>query len=275
MRQYIIRRMSGLRLGRTSAARAVAVALVIVWCAISSACGGGGGFLGKVYEYDEDLYIALDGSADLVVSASIPALEALRGLKVDERSTATLRNLVRDAYQSSVTQVTRVSRPWRRFGRRYVQVRLHVTDVRKLNQVPPFSWSTYGLSPQDNGYVFTQKVGASALRPGTLQNVGWTGKELVAFRVHLPSRVTWHNARDLETNETSDVQRGNILVWEQQLTDRLDGRPVEIEVRIEGQSILYRTIWLFVSAFAAAILLIGSLVWLTMRKGAKEVASTP
>jgi hypothetical protein len=266
--------MSGLRSGRAARARAVALALVIVSSAAALSCGGNR-FFGRVYEYEEDLFLALDGSADLIVNTSIPALAALRGVNVDERSSAALRNRVRAAYQSSMTQVTRVSRPWNRFGRRYVQVRLHVSDIRTLNRVPPFSWSTYELTPQNGGYVFTQTIGASALRPGTLQNVGWTGEELVAFRLHLPSRITWHNARDLETNETSDIQRGNILAWEQQLTDRLDGRPIAIEVRMEGQSILYRTLWLFGGAFAAAVLLIGLLVWLTMRKGAKEVASTP
>ena len=241
---------------------------------MSSACGGGG-FFGKVYEYEEDLFLALDGSADLIVNASLPALEALRGLKLDERSAATLRNLVRDAYQSPVTQVTRVSRPWRRFGRRYVQIRLHVADVRKLNQAPPFAWSIYELSPHKDGFVFKQTVGPSALRPGTLQNVGWNGKELVAIRIHLPSPITWHNARDLETNEASDIQRGNILVWEQPLTDRLDGQPIAAEIRMEAESILHRTLWMFAGAFAAAVSLIGLLVWLTMRKGAKEIASTP
>jgi hypothetical protein len=266
--------MSGLGLRRSAGARAVALALVIASSAAVWSCGGNRLF-GRVYEYEEDLFVALDGSADLIVNASLPALAALRGLNLDERSSAALRNRVRDAYQSPITQVTRVSRPWRRFGRRYVQVRLHVSDIRKLHQAPPFSWSTYELTPQANGYVFKQTVGASALRPGTLQNVGWNGEELVAFRLHLPSRITWHNARDFETNETSDIQRGNILAWEQQLTDRLDGRPIEIEVRMEGQSILYRTLWLFGGAFAAAVLLIGLLVWWTMRKGAKEVASTP
>ena len=29
----------------------------------------------------------------------------------------------------------------------------------------------------------------SAMRPGTLQNVGWSGGELVAFRLHLPSKI--------------------------------------------------------------------------------------
>ena len=266
--------MSGLRLGRVSGARAVALALAIVSGVVVSACGGGR-FFGRVYEYEEDLYVALDGSADLIVNASVPALWALRGLEVDESSSATLRNRVRDAYQSPVTQVTRVSRPWRRLGRRYVQIRLRVSDVRRLQQAPPFSWSTYELAAQDGGYVFKQTIGPSALKPGTLQNVGWNGQELVAFRIHLPSRITYHNARDLETNETSDIQRGNILAWEQQLTDRLDGKPIEIEVRMEGQSILYRTLWLFSGAFTAALLLIGLFVWLTMRRGAKEVASTP
>ena len=108
------------------------------------------------------------------------------------------------------------------------------------------------------------------MRPGTLQNFGWTGGELVAVRLHLPSRIVYHNARDLETNETSDIARGNILSWEQHLTDRLDGRPISIELKMDRQSILYRTLWLFAGAFAAAVLLIGVLIWLTMRRGAKE-----
>jgi hypothetical protein len=85
----------------------------------------------------------------------------------------------------------------------------------------------------------------SAFTPGTLQKVGWTGKELVAFRLHLPSRIRHHNARDINTNETLTTERGNILRWEQYLADRLDGVPVEIEVRMESQSILYTTLWLF------------------------------
>ena len=39
---------------------------------------------------------------------------------------------------------------------------------------------------------------------------------------------------------------------------------------MDRQSILHRTLWLFAGAFAAAVLLIGALIWLTMRKGAKE-----
>jgi hypothetical protein len=167
-----------------------------------------------------------------------------------------------------------VSRPWRRDGRRFVQVRVAVDDVRKLETAAPFSWSHYVLGEAQDLRVFQQTVGASALRPGTLRNYGWKGQELVAFRLHLPSRIIEHNARDIETNEGSAVQRGNILAWEQLLTDRLDGRPVSIEVRMDRQSILYTTLWLFAGAFAAAVLLLCGVVWLTIRKGAREAATT-
>ncbi len=40
-------------------------------------------------------------------------------------------------------------------------------------------------------------------------------------------------------------QRGNILEWEQPLTDRLRGEPLTIDARMEPQSILYRTLLLF------------------------------
>ena len=122
--------------------------------------------------------------------------------------------------------------------------------------------------------MFRQTIGASALRPGTLQNVGWDGSELVAFRLHLPSRILEHNARDLETNEPSGIRRGNILAWEQHLTDRLDGRPVTIEVRMDSQSILYRTLWLFAGAFAAARAHAVALIWWTMRKGKEQEADS-
>ncbi len=245
-----------------------AVLVALVLSAAAAACGGG--LFGKVYEYEEDVYLSLDGSAELIINASIPALVTLRGLDLPLDPAARLdRDKVRSVYASPLTDVTRVSQ-WRRRGRRFVQVRVRVADIRKLTAAPPFSWSTYELAEIDGVVVYRQNIAGSAMRPGTLQNFGWTGGELVAFRLHLPSRIVYHNARDLETNETSDIARGNILSWEQHLTDRLDGRPISIELKMDRQSILYRTLWLFAGAFAAAVLLIGVLIWLTMRKGAKE-----
>jgi len=250
--------------------RAGAVVLAIAACVVVAG-GCSGRPFGKVYEYEEDLFLAMDGSAEVIVNTSIPALVALRGVDLPVDPVTRLdREKIRALYTSPLTEVSRVSRPWRRYGRRFVQIRLRVSDVRKLSQVPPFSWATYEFAEKDDVMVYKQTIGASAHRPGTLQNVGWAGGELFAIRLHMPSKIVWHNARDIETNETSDIARGNILAWEQHLTDRLDGRPIAIEVRMDRQSILNRTLWLFAGAFTAAVLLLSLLVWWTVRKGAKD-----
>ena len=115
---------------RSTRSRAISVALVAA-CIVSSGCGGG--LFSKVYEYEEDLYISLDGTASVIVNASIPALAVLRGLDLNLDSGARVdREKIRELYQSPVTQVTRVSRPWRRNGRVFVQVRVSISDLRRL-----------------------------------------------------------------------------------------------------------------------------------------------
>src|SRR5438552_17899210 len=41
------------------------------------------------------------------------------------------------------------------------------------------------------------------------------------------------------------LQRGNILEWDQPLTARLDGAPLDLQVNMEPRSILYSTLLLF------------------------------
>ena len=252
--------------------RACAVVFGLACASLIVAAGCGRGLFGKMYEYEEDLYVALDGTADVIVNASIPALVVLRGLDLDINPSSPVdRDKIRRLYESPLTDVTRVSRPWRRNGRRYVQIRVRVSDIRRLHETPPFAWSTYQLDRAGTEFVFRQTVGPSAHRPGTLKNVGWTGGEVVAFRLHLPSRILDHNARDIEKDVPTDIARGNILAWEQRLTDRLDGRPVAIQVRMDAQSILYRTLWLFGGAFTAAVLLLLAIVWATVRRGKSDL----
>ena len=222
---------------------------------------------GRQYEYEEDLTIDIDGSGTLTINASLAALKALRGLDVDPHASSVDRDRIRALYQSNAATVRSVPRPWTRRGRQFVQINLEFDDVRRLHEAPTLSWSRYELADQNGQHLFRQTVGASALKPGTLENVGWDGSETVAFRLHLPSRILEHNARDLEKNEPTGIHRGNILAWEQHLADRLDGKPVTLEVRMDSQSILYRTLFLFAGAFSAAVLTLVLSIWWTMRKG--------
>jgi hypothetical protein len=246
-------------------------AAMVTLVAVIAASGCSSSLFGKKYEYEEDVTLALDGSATIVINASIAALVALRGLDLDvDRSVRVDRDKIRAAYESPVTRVV-VRPPWTRAGRRFVQIRVETDDIRKLPSAAPFAWSTYELAAKDARHVFRQTVGASAFRPGTLANVGWKGDEIVAFRIHLPSVITFHNSRTLETDQPAAIQRGNILAWEQPLRDRLTGAPLHMEARMGTQSILYRTLWLFGGTFAAAMAVLALIIWRVSRKGRSVV----
>ena len=124
------------------------------------------------------------------------------------------------------------------------------------------------MSKEDDGelYVYKQHLGASAV--GSPGAVKWNGHELSAVRLHLPSKVAYQN--------TPDRRRGNIFVWEQPLTERLKGTPVEVEVRMETQSILYRTLWLFGATFLAVAMAFAIVIgWVLKRSGAPAPENGP
>jgi hypothetical protein len=247
-----------MQVGSRIRAGLVVLAMAILTAAPGfSGCGGTG--LVKQYEYDEDIYLSVDGGATIYINASIAALVNLRGMDLDTRATAQVdRVKIRTLFTTPVTRVARVSR-WRRFGRQFVQVRLAVDDITKLGSAPPFSWATYQIKRRDGLVVYRQILGASDGKP--VGDVGWKGTELVAVRVHLPSRIRYHNAG------ADNLKRGNILVWEQSLAERQSGKPLEIEARIEQTSILYSTLILFTISGALALLVLALIIWWVVRKG--------
>jgi len=262
-----------------------AAVIAIVLAAAVTACGGQRGPLGPEYEYEEDLTLSLDGSATLIVNASVPALIALRGLPLspDLRTRGDqLKQQIQELYASPYTKVGRISN-WTRQGRRYVGIHLAVSDVRDLSKVGPLSWAKHELREDGEQVVFRAMLSKPAVPPDVLARTGLTGNEIVAFRLHLPARIRFHNSHYLDRTESRPAARGNILTWEQRLGQRLEGKPIAyaedrtsdvMEVRMDRQSILYRTLWLFGLAFLAALLVIGGLIWFTMRRGGSE-AQTP
>jgi hypothetical protein len=240
------------------------LALALVTLAAITSCRS---ILPTQYEYDEEINLSLDGSATMFVNGSVPALVALRGVPLDPNPAASLdREAVSRFFTSNGVHVARVGTS-RRNGRRFVHLRLEVSDVRGLHDTRAFSWERVALTHTGEQYVYTETVGApeGALPP----NAGWTGNEVVAFRLHLPARIRYHNA------PTRRVERGNILEWEQSLTDRLKGEPVHIEARMDQESILYSTLTLFGLMALLVAMTFVVIVWWVVRKGRREATVRP
>jgi hypothetical protein len=232
-------------------------AVVVLVAALSVSCGGGGLF--RQYEYEEEMYLSLDGSATIYVNSSVAALNALRGTSFDTDPSAAIdRAAVRDYFTTTVTRVTRRPALSRRSNRRFVHVRVDVDDIRGLTEAAPFAWSTYRFTRDGGAYEYEQRVGAAA---GKAVNANWSGSEMVAFRLHVPSRVLGSSA--------GSPKRGNILVWEQPLSDRLRSVPLELAARMEPESILYRTLALFGITIVAVALAFAALIWWILRRGGK------
>jgi len=241
--------------------RGAAIAVAAMAATMLAACGGSNGLF-RQYEYEEEIYLSLDGSATVYVNSSVPALNALRGATLDTSSSARVDSeAVRAFYTSPVTRVGRVTQS-RRSGRRFVHVRIDVDDINRLGEAPPFHWSSYNLRREGDIYVFRQSIGPGANKE--VGDVGWKGNEMIAFRMHLPSKVTYHNAG------AANYKRGNILVWEQSLNDRRRGEPMALDARMQTQSILYSTIWLFGLTFLLVAATFGFVILAVLRSGKKR-----
>jgi hypothetical protein len=240
-----------------------ALAAALVACAIvSTACSG----LTQKYEYEEEIYLRLDGSATVNVNASVASLVALRGVDLPLDPQARLdRDRVRALYQVNGAPVPRLTLS-RRDGRRFVHISLEVPDVRQLQRQPMFAWSTYRFDRESETFVFRQRVGAPSGQSS--KGIGWTGGERIVFKMHIPSEIPYHNAPSRQT------ERGNILRWEQPLTARLKGEPLDVEVRMEPESILYSTLLLFGVTIVAAAMTFGVVIWWVVRRGRDSEEAT-
>jgi hypothetical protein len=254
--------MLNLRAPRRGAA-ARCLLLLAAAAVLAASCGGRGFF--RQFEYDEDIHLALDGSATVYVNASLPALVALRGVTLDTRPVARFdRAAIAALFDGPGVRVARVTSS-RRKGRRFAHVRLEVADIRRLPASPMFAWAAVTFERMGELYRFRMDLGPSAR--GQVGDVGWTGGELVGYRLHLPSKIVYHNAGP------DNLLRGNILAWEQALADRVAGAPLEMEARMEPTSILYHTLWLFLGSMAAAFLVLAVIVWWVVKRGKDRIAT--
>ena len=122
--------------------RAVFLLSVVTMTGLLTACNR---VLGREYEYEEDATLALDGSAIVNINASIASLVALRGLDLDANPRARfdqqyVANVRRQAEAVGCTVERVSSTSWYRNGRRFMQIRLNVPDIRHAARCGLLGW---------------------------------------------------------------------------------------------------------------------------------------
>ena len=116
-----------------------ALALLSVLLCVAPACSRGEFF--RQNEYEEEVYLSLDGRATVYVNTSVAALNALRGTSFDASPSAQIdRDAVRAFFTSPVTRVTRTPSVSRRAGRRFVHVRQDVDHIEQHKDAAPIAW---------------------------------------------------------------------------------------------------------------------------------------
>ena len=155
-----------------------------------------------------------------MINSSIAALIALRGLDEDPDADGAARSrqdprvlCVAGGTQVDARQpAVAAQRPALRAdpaGRR------RHPPARAIRAARLVDLSVHATNGQE--YHYRQAWGAPAGK--TVPNVNWDGSEIVAVRMHLPSRIDYHNTTSRK------VDRGNIVGWEQPLKDRLPASP--------------------------------------------------
>jgi hypothetical protein len=144
-----------------------------------------------------------------------------------------------------------------------------VDDVSDLPACALSSWSSYAFTSEEGAIRYVQEVGAAA--GGDPGPVNWDGSEIVGFKLHVPSRILFHNVKRLEDGANGSPDRGNILAWEQYLADRRAGKPLPMEVRMDSESILFHAVRLFIGALTAAVAVLTGTVWLVVRRARRRL----
>ena len=233
--------------------------------------GVGRDLFGRQYEYEEDLTIGIDGSGTLTINASLAALNTLRGLDVDPLASSVDRDRIRALYQSNVARVRSVPRPWSRDGRQFVQINLEFDDVRRLSEDAPLSWSRYELTDQNGQHLFRQTVGAVGAEARHAQERR-LGRQRDRRLPAAPARAASSNTtraisrRTSRPASTAATSSDGNSTWPIAST----ASPLTIEVRMDSQSILYRTLFLFAGRLHRRRADAGLLIWWTIRR-AEEI----
>jgi hypothetical protein len=214
------------------------------------------------YEYEHEIWLAVDGSGTVHVTGRPVLWAAFKGVgQIADPDQTISREQVRQLFERSGLEVRRVTRV-RRAGKSYLFISADFKDVNALNGTPAFPDLRIRLQREGTNLVLSGRWEPRDKPP----SVGEDARQgLMAIRFHLPSRIHSHK------NAFGGVQRGNIVGWRQDVEKGLAGTPLEFGAVMDQRSILHATVLLFVKAIVIALSLVGIGLYLAYRKGRREL----
>lgn len=207
------------------------------------------------YEYEEEVFLGVDGSGRLRVSGSSEILEALYGAPPGE-----LRSM-RSQFEGDGFEIDSVRETERR-GRSFVHVQGRFADWNQACELPAFRDRECSLGVNDDGVLELRFALPSPQRtvPG-----GVPSDAILAIRFHFPSTVRFHNS-------SAGIERGNIIGWKRTVSDHFRGEALVVHARFERRSVLATTAVVIGAAVGIVLLSVTIALFLIVRRGRKQLA---
>lgn len=208
------------------------------------------------YEYEEEIFLEVDGSGRLRVSGS---REILSALHVAEGGSV---GAMRARFEGPGLTIDSV-RETERQGRRFVHVQGRFSSWNELCAHPAYRDRECLLQQNPDGEL---DLHLNLPSPARSVPEGVPPDAVVAVRLHFPSKVSFHNS-------TGGIERGNIISWERRVDDHFDSTPLVVDARFERRSVLATTVAVLGTAIAAVLLSVASILLWMVRKGRRQLAA--
>jgi len=205
------------------------------------------------YEYEEEVYLEVDGSGEIRMSGSTTAVAALHGL--DEATAESAKALFEG---EGVERLSALETERER--RKFVHVQARFSDWEKLCRIPAFRDRRCRLAKGEESLALELSLPSPrAAAPESLDP-----QALLALRYHFPSTIHYHNS-------PGDIERGNILSWKRTLREHFAGRPLDLAVRFDRRTILAATARVMALALGLVLASIATALWVMVRKGRRQL----
>lgn len=204
------------------------------------------------YEYEEEVFLEVDGSGEIRMSGSTAAIHAIH--HVDDGASR-----AKALFEAEGVEIVS-ARETERERRKFVHVEARFGDWDALCRTPAFRGRVCRLTKGEEGLALELSLPS----PREAAPDDLDPHAILALRYHFPSTIHYHNS-------PGGIERGNILAWKHTLREHFAGRPLDVEVRFDRRTILQATVSVLGVSLALVLATIAIALGLMVRKGRRQL----